>query len=98
MIEATLFHPDTYEIQQETQRLAAARDRTTDLLRVKALMLEHPEGLTDWDIADLLGEPVRKASLGRRRAQLGAEKVRDADGEPVKRTCHGSSCFVWVLP
>lgn len=94
----TLFHPDTYEVQQETQRLAASRDHTIDRERVRQVLAFHPDGMTDWEIADALGEPMRKPSLGKRRADLKCVKVRDADGTPVKRVCHGSSCFVWRLP
>lgn len=73
------------------------RDRYSDRERVRRLLLEHPEGLTDWDIADLLGEPLRKGTFCRRRAECGAVPVRDADGEPVTRVSHGSRCMVWRL-
>ena len=98
MSQATLFHGDELEVQGETQRAAAARDHTIDRERVRQLLEFHPSGLTDWEIADLLGEPMRKASLGKRRFDLNCVKVRDADDKPLTRVCHGSRCFVWRLP
>lgn len=100
MSEATLFDLSEWQVRPdptETQIEAHRRDRRTDLERVRRVMLEHPEGLTDWDIADLLGEPERKASLGRRRAQLGAVKVA-RDGEWAVKKCRGISCLLWRLP
>lgn len=98
MTPATLFPADELETFGETQRAAAARDRTIDRERVRQVLAFHPEGMTDWEIADALGEPMRKASLGKRRHDLHCVKVRDADGRPIKRESHGSPMFVWRLP
>lgn len=97
-IQTELFYGDELEVQQATSREAGARDRTIDRERVRQVMAFHPEGMTDWEIADALGEPQRKPSLGKRRKDLGAVKVRDADGTPLTRVSHGARCFVWRLP
>lgn len=98
MTDLALFPADELETFSDTQRAAGARDHTIDRERVRQVLLFHPEGLTDWEIADALGEPMRKASLGKRRHDLGCVKVRDGEGTPVTRVSHGSRCFVWRLP
>jgi len=95
----TLFPVDEFDHIQATSREAAAHDRTLDRERVRMVLLAHPEGLTDHEIAERLNEPERKPSFGKRRQELGAVKVRDANGDPVRRrTPLGCSAFVWRLP
>ena len=93
----TLFAVDDLETQGETQRAAFGHDHTIDRLRVLAVLAQHPEGLTDWELADRI-DPFRKPSIGKRRADLKCVKVRDAEGTPITRVSHGSRCFVWRLP
>lgn len=96
--QTALFYGDELETFSATQREAGARDHTIDRERVRQLLVLHPEGLTDWDIADLLGEPMRKPSLGKRRKDLECVAVRDVNDAPLTRVCHGSRCIVWRLP
>jgi hypothetical protein len=99
-VTPTLFDAAPLQVRPDplpTQTEAHQRNRVTDLERVRRVLLEHPAGLTDHEIADLLGEPNRKPSLGRRRAQLGAVKVEKSPGEWLTRKSHGVSCVVWRL-
>lgn len=101
MTPATLFDAAPLQTRPDptdTQLEAHSRGRRTDLERVRLVLLRFPSGLTDWEIADELGEPHRKPSLGRRRAQLGCVKVEKSPGEWLTRKCHGISCLVWQLP
>jgi hypothetical protein len=86
---------------QSTSRAAAAqalRSADTDRARVYDVLRQHPAGLTDFEIADLLGR--QQTSLGKRRLDLQrlglVVKATDDAGREIKRPApSGSLALVW---
>lgn len=77
-----------------TSHAAARINRTTLTEQVRAALTEHPEGLTDWELCQVLGfELVRKPSVGKRRQELGA-----IDSGRTRLSPFDSPCTVWRLP
>lgn len=102
----TLFPTTPFEVrppQTATQEVARTRsERSTLRQAVRAALLRHPEGLSDWDLCELLGLPERrKGSVGKRRQEVGARPVYVmVDGERRVKTRMsplGSPCTVWEL-
>lgn len=81
-----------------TSREAADVDRSIIRERVRAALLAHPEGLTDWQLVDALGaDRTDKGSITKRRQECGAVPVL-VDGEPLYRPSpKGKRCTVWRL-
>lgn len=99
-MNATLFDPATFQVRPdatETQLEAASRDRRIDRERVRKALLVHGP-MTDHEIAEVLGEPDRKPTFGKRRQELGCVPVI-VDGKPLRRaTPLGCTARVWRLP
>ena len=62
----------------------------TDRARVRACLYDHPLGLTDFELADLLGG--LQTSLGKRRKELGA-----VDTGLRRPSPSGCAAIVWSL-
>lgn len=77
----------------ETSHGVADLDRSTLRNQVRRTLTANPEGLTDWELTDLLGfEPRRKPSVGKRRQETGA-----IDSGRRRPSPDGHPCVVWVL-
>lgn len=77
----------------DTSQLAARLDRSSLRDRVAQALRLYPEGLSDWQLTDLLGEPAwRKPSVGKRREELGAVDTGRRALSPS-----GLPCVVWAL-
>jgi hypothetical protein len=77
----------------DTSQSAAALPRVTLREQVRCALTVHPSGLTDWEITAYLGLPDRrKASVGKRRQELGA-----IDTGLRRRSIDGQPCIVWRL-
>lgn len=96
----TLFDPAPLQVRPdatETQLEAASRDRRVDRDRVRRALTEHGP-MTDHELAEVLGEPHRKPTFGKRRQELGCVPVL-VDGKPLRRaTPLGCTARVWRLP
>ncbi|WCO67914.1 hypothetical protein PO878_04145 [Iamia majanohamensis] len=82
-----------------TSHKAAARRRDTLAHRTKVILSQHPEGLTDWELAGLLyPDPLeaarRKPSAAKRRQEAGAVPVPGL----TRKSPTGDACIVWALP
>lgn len=78
----------------ETSQRAAALQRVTLRQRVEAVLQANPQGVTDWELTDILGLPERrKGSCGKRRQECGA-----IDSGLRRRSPDGQSVIVWRLP
>jgi DNA-binding transcriptional ArsR family regulator len=79
----------------ETSWEAAERaklNKSTNRALALRLLREHPEGLTDFDLAELTG--LQQTSIGKRRGELrDAGLVRATDRR--RRSPSGSSAIVW---
>lgn len=105
MIEATLFPVAPLERRPPataTQRQAARYDRQTLRSAVRAALLRHPDGITDWELTEFLGLPERdKPSVGKRRQECGARpvfvRVGDERRVMTRPSPTGSPCTVWTV-
>jgi hypothetical protein len=80
--------------EPDTSHQAAALDRVTLRARVHSVLERCPEGLTDWELTQMMGMPDRrKPSLAKRRGELGCidtgRRRLSPDGRPM---------IVWTLP
>lgn len=76
-----------------TSQEAAATRRPTLLARVDEMLRSFPDGLTDWEITTLLGEPDRrKPSISKRRQECHAVPT-----ELTRLSPDGRPSTVWVL-
>lgn len=82
-----------------TSHTAATVDRSTLTASVRDTLAAHPDGVTDWELVDLLGLAERmKGSVVKRRQESGAVPVV-IDGHPLTRPGRmGARCIVWRLP
>lgn len=83
-----------------TSRAASRLERTRLRDQVDALLMAHPDGLTDWEATDLLElSERRKPTVAKRRGELGAVPVVGADGATLTRPSpDGCECIVWRHP
>jgi hypothetical protein len=77
----------------ETCRLSA-RDRTTDRARALAVLQGHPDGLTDFELADAMGSI--QTSAGKRRHELMVAGLVEYAGH-TRLSPSGSPARVWRL-
>lgn len=92
MIQPTLFN--VRRTDPETSRVAAGIDRTSLRGQVFATLADHPDGLTDHELTELLGLPAhRKPSVGKRRQEVSA-----VDTGLRRPSPDGHPCVVWTLP
>lgn len=92
MIQPTLFN--VRRTDPETSRHAAAIDRSSLRGQVYVMLADHPDGLTDHELTQLLGlPPHRKPSVGKRRQEAGAFDTGLRRPSP-----DGHPCVVWALP
>lgn len=96
MIEQLTFaEPNARNSDPETSHLAADdAKRTANTLRFRCLaaLKAHPEGLTDFQLADLVG--AQQTSAGKRRGELVAAGLVERTDE--KRPApSGSLAIVW---
>lgn len=88
--------PDT----SEGAAVVAIHTAATDRERVRTLLAEHPEGLSDFELGELTGR--KSTSIGKRRGELRdlglAERARDANGCWEQRLSDTNTpCAVWRL-
>lgn len=77
----------------DTSHRAAAIERGSLRERVRAVLEMHPDGLTDWELTDVLGLPAAdKPAVGKRRQEC--EAVDSGARRPSPK---GMACVVWVL-
>ena len=82
--------PDTSRQAATLAQLTAGTVRE----RCYLTLLTHPEGLTDFELADLVGR--QQTSAGKRRGDLVAVGLVEDSGER-RRTPSGASAIVWRL-
>lgn len=94
MSQATLFdsvspsHPDTAHAAARTTPI-----RQTLRTQVHALLVAHPDGLTDFELCERLGLSLAdKPSVGKRREECGA-----VDSLRRRPSPKGNPAAVWVL-
>ena len=93
MTETLELFPNVRADDPSTSHAAAAINRTTLRARVEQALRLNPDGLTDWEIVEALGEPDRKKpSIGKRRQECGA-----GDSGLRRLSPDGMECVVWVL-
>lgn len=87
--------PNVRASDPDTSHIAAAENEARASLRsqVHALLLAHPAGATDWELADLLGlDASEKPSVVNRRRECGA-----VDTGLRRPSPKGKPCVVWAL-
>lgn len=90
MIQASLF--DARTTDPETSHIAGATDRLTDRERALAILRRYPAGLTDHELADLMGRI--QTSAGKRRHELMRDGLVENSG--LRRLSpSGSPAIVW---
>lgn len=100
----TLFDTPTVNVRPSdprTSHAAADIERGSIRDRVRAALEAHPDGLTDWEILAVLGEPERrKGTVTKRRQECGAVPALYAgSSDQVTRTTpFGCEAIVWQLP
>lgn len=106
MSAPTLFPTAPLEVrppQTDTQRRAhRPTDRQTLRAAVRAALLRHPDGITDWELTEFLGLPERdKPSVGKRRQECKAipvyVRVGDERRVMTRPSPTGSPCTVWTI-
>jgi hypothetical protein len=76
----------------ETSHEAAARDRINDRRKCLVALWQNPEGLTDYELADLVGR--QQNSAGKRRGEL--RDLGYVEATNIRRDApSGSRCIVW---
>lgn len=76
----------------ETSHHAANHDRTTDRARALDILRAHPDGLTDFELADLMHR--QQTSAGKRRHELMAAGLVEYAGH-TRPAPSGSPARVW---
>lgn len=109
LAQQVVAHPPEMLYQKDTEEpntsfLAAKNKKgkvATELLLAYEILLAHPEGLTDFELAkhleDRLGKPIRPTTAGARRVELRDKyKVVEYSGF-TRLTDSGSSAKVWKV-
>jgi hypothetical protein len=95
--QPTLFDdvpPNVRNTDPDTSHAAAAVNRDTDRARALAVHRQHPDGLTDFELGDLMGR--QQTSAGKRRGELVALGFI-CDSGTRRPAPSGSSAIVWRL-
>lgn len=91
--QPSLFPPAVRRSDPDTSRAASLPRRVTLRSRVDGVLRRHPDGLTDWELTELLGLPERsKPSVAKRRQELNA-----VDTGRRRMSPDGHDCIVWAL-
>jgi hypothetical protein len=78
----------------DTSREAAARQRVTDRRLALNLHRQHPDGLTDFELADLMGR--QQTSAGKRRGELRDLGYVEDSGQR-RPAPSGAKAIVWRI-
>lgn len=96
-IAADLFSwvgPGARKSDPDTSQSMASVDRSKDREAVLAVHREHPKGLTDFELAEIMGR--QQTSVGKRRCELRDQGLIENSG--LKRPSpSGSNAIVWRL-
>lgn len=85
--------PNVRPSDPDTSRSAAVIERMSIRERVRLTLVAHPDGLTDWELLDALGEsPARKGTVTKRRQECGAVDTGRRRLSPL-----GCEAIVWTL-
>ena len=76
----------------DTSITAGTGDRTTDRDRALAILRDHPDGLTDHELATLMGRA--QTSAGKRRLECQRLGLVEDSGT-TRPSPWGSPCIVW---
>lgn len=77
----------------DTSHAAGRLPRQTLRAAVEACLRDHPDGLTDFELCELLGQPDRrKPSVGKRRQETGA-----TDTTRRRLSPDGNLAVVWAV-
>ena len=93
--QPSLFAPNVRNTDPDTSRAAAAMPgRNTDRDRVLEVHRAAPDGLTDFELAAVMGR--QQTSVGKRRGELvSAGLIRDSGRR--RPAPSGAKAIVWVL-
>jgi hypothetical protein len=95
--QLSLFPPNVRDADPDTSRAAALMSpsgRLTDRARALEWHRRHPDGLTDFELADLMGR--QQTSAGKRRGELMAlGLIRDSGRRRAAPS--GAKAIVWQI-